>query len=135
MRFFIPLALLGATTVVAQDQSLRQILEDAVPECMQSCVSDAYESATSCSLDDTNCICSADSQAFSEDTINSLVGDLQQCMKDNCEASDLTDLSSDKLNSALSDAQSVCDGTGAAVTFSPSNILLGAGALMVVAAI
>lgn len=58
MRYLFPVVFLG-TAVVAQ-ASLQDLVNDLLPECVHSCAADVLETATSCSLSDTECICSSD---------------------------------------------------------------------------
>ncbi|KAL4782901.1 hypothetical protein BJX76DRAFT_331510 [Aspergillus varians] len=137
MRFLIPLALFVAA-VTAADETPEQLLKSAVPECLQSCIKDAMESATNCSLNDVDCLCKADAKTYSDSTLNSVVDDLQTCIKNSatkCSEDDLNSLSEDAINSAFSNVEGLCPNSGAAVSFSPTNALLGAGAMMIVAAI
>ncbi|KAL4866784.1 hypothetical protein BDV12DRAFT_198879 [Aspergillus spectabilis] len=59
MRYILPIALLSSATVVAQT-SIQDLLKDLLPECVHSCAAGVLETASSCSLDDTQCMCTSD---------------------------------------------------------------------------
>ncbi|KAL4814672.1 hypothetical protein BDW67DRAFT_186474 [Aspergillus spinulosporus] len=125
MRFLVPIALLGATATTVVAETPQDLLQDVVPDCMRSCVTDVFEKATSCDLSDTDCVCKAATP--DSDVISTLQDDLTSCvMNSNCTASEIQQLSDLDSNSLMSQASDICSG---AVTVS-ANVALAAGAMV-----
>ncbi|KAL4944259.1 hypothetical protein BDV06DRAFT_220416 [Aspergillus oleicola] len=126
MRFFIPLALLGAT-VMAADQTPTELLNSVIPQCMAPCFTTALENISGCSdLDDKDCVCKADSSVLDTDNISGITDDLSQCSS-NCTQSDLEQLTNLDVNSLNSKVEAFC---GAAPTLSASSAVVAAGAMV-----
>ncbi|KAL2867336.1 CFEM domain-containing protein [Aspergillus lucknowensis] len=107
MRFILPVALLGASVVMAE--SAEDLINSMVPDCLRSCAKDSFESATSCSIDDTDCICSSNVGA---DTFSSMMSDMTDCaMNADCDASDLESASDINLDEVESKAANLCGGS------------------------
>ncbi|KAL4953539.1 hypothetical protein BDW69DRAFT_165163 [Aspergillus filifer] len=105
MRFFIPLALLGAT-VMAADQTPTELLNSVIPQCLAPCFTTAFEDLSGCSdLNDKDCICKAD--ALDSDNFSSVSDDLNKCAS-NCTQSDLDQLASLDVNSINSKLETFC---------------------------
>ncbi|KAL4748193.1 hypothetical protein BDW72DRAFT_196030 [Aspergillus terricola var. indicus] len=124
MRFLVPLALLGATATTVVAETAQDIIQDSLPQCVQSCFSDAFEKVTGCGLSDTDCLCNAATP--DSDAISTYTDDLTSCVTNsNCTASDAEQISNLDANSLMNRANDVCSG---AVTVS-ANVALAAGAI------
>ncbi|KAL3432693.1 hypothetical protein BDV09DRAFT_123718 [Aspergillus tetrazonus] len=124
MRFLVPLALLGATATTVVAETPQDLLQNSIPACMQSCVTDVFEKLTGCDLSDTDCVCKAGIP--DSDAISTSRDSLTSCVKDsNCTASETQQLADLDVNSLMSQGSDVCSG---AVTVS-ANVVLAAGAM------
>ncbi|KAL4962915.1 uncharacterized protein BDV14DRAFT_177528 [Aspergillus stella-maris] len=124
MRFFIPLALLGAT-VMAADQTPTELLNSVIPSCMAPCFTTALENVSGCSdLDDKDCVCKADT--LDTDNISGITDDLTKCAS-NCSSSELEELANLDVSSLNSKVEAFC---GAAPILSASSAVIAAGAMV-----
>ncbi|KAL4990019.1 hypothetical protein BDW68DRAFT_175382 [Aspergillus falconensis] len=124
MRFLVPLALLGATATTVVAENAQDILQDSIPQCLQTCVGDVFENLSGCDLTDTDCLCKAGTP--SSDSISSAQDDLTSCISNaNCTASETQEISKLDFDSLLGKANDLCSG---AVTVS-ANVALAAGAM------
>lgn len=97
----LPLVLLSATTVVA-DQSFREFLEDKIPSCVMDCATGSLNNITTdCSNDaassnnaeDINCVCDVLREADSSVVVD-FTESLSGCVVDaDCSSEDLEELS------------------------------------------
>lgn len=116
MRFFIPLALL-ATSAMAADKTAEDYLKELIPECVQSCYTDLFKTATGCdSLSDNDCVCGSIDKLMSFDDQDALKK-LASCGKENaskCSKADGEKLSNleSSFTEAASNFQSSCPDTG-----------------------
>ncbi|KAL3466123.1 hypothetical protein BJX64DRAFT_284704 [Aspergillus heterothallicus] len=109
MRYILPVALLGATAVVAE--SAEDLINNLLPKCLRSCAVDALETASGCKISDTSCLCKTDG-AIGSDVLSSLVSDLTNCtLNSDCEVSDLEGLADLDASSLEDQAQSICGGS------------------------
>ncbi|KAL4773231.1 hypothetical protein BDW60DRAFT_185892 [Aspergillus nidulans var. acristatus] len=107
MRFLVPLALLGATATTVVAETPQDLLQDTIPQCMQSCVTDVFEKASGCDLADTDCFCKAGTP--DSDTISTFKDGLTSCIRgSNCTASETQQLANLDVNSVMSQANDVC---------------------------
>ncbi|KAI9367886.1 hypothetical protein BJX61DRAFT_262588 [Aspergillus egyptiacus] len=162
MRFFLPAILLGASSVVAQ-QSLQDIIEQDMPECLHSCFDELLD-ALPCDADDKECLCSGDN--ISKDTITSGMEGFSSCaMNAGCSQSDLESIGNLDFADMEDKIMGICENTDtntnsnnnndnnddnnddsdnddndedgpddAAVSLSATNAVLAAGAVMLFAA-
>ncbi|KAL4973051.1 hypothetical protein BDW66DRAFT_154201 [Aspergillus desertorum] len=124
MRFPVMLALLGATATTVVAENAQDILQDSLPQCLQTCVGNVFENLSGCDLTDTDCLCRVGIQ--NSDSISSAKDDLTSCVsKANCTASETKQISQLDFNSLASKANGLC---GGAVAVS-ANVALAAGAM------
>ncbi|KAL4879291.1 hypothetical protein BJY04DRAFT_194150 [Aspergillus karnatakaensis] len=90
MRSFIALALVGATTVVAQSSAIQDALNSVLPECLHECTINAMEDLSGCSIDDTKCLCGADGTGLDQSALTGVVSSLASCAESaGCSEDDL----------------------------------------------
>ncbi|KAL4736544.1 hypothetical protein BDV11DRAFT_193603 [Aspergillus similis] len=107
MRFLVPLALLGATATTVVAETPQDLLQDSIPQCMQSCFSNVAEKVSGCDLSDTDCFCKA--STTDSDAISTAEDDLTSCVKNsNCTASETQQIADLDVNSLLSKANDLC---------------------------
>ncbi|KAL2822082.1 hypothetical protein BJX63DRAFT_378025 [Aspergillus granulosus] len=106
MRYIIPVALFGATAVMAL--SVEEFIDSALPECLRSCVVDGLEAISGCDLSDTDCFCK--SGGVETDTFSSILSDMMDCaMNASCEMSDLEGSTTDP-GALYEQAAAICSG-------------------------
>ncbi|KAL4809882.1 hypothetical protein BDV18DRAFT_129807 [Aspergillus unguis] len=129
MRFFLPLALLGATALA---ETAQDVLNKEIPACMRTCLGDAFEEAIGCSLDDNQCVCNADEP--SNDKTQQIVGDVQDCVaSSNCTKADFQQLEDLDFNKIYTEGtKDICSG---GVALSATNVVFAAGTMAFLALI
>ncbi|KAL2802567.1 hypothetical protein BJX63DRAFT_437751 [Aspergillus granulosus] len=105
MRYILPVALFGATTVMAQ--SAEEFINNLVPECLRSCAVDGLEAASGCDISDTDCFCK--SGGIFNDALS--MSDLMDCsMNANCEMSELESITVDPTELYMQ-SEAICSGS------------------------
>ncbi|KAL4928199.1 uncharacterized protein BDV17DRAFT_264962 [Aspergillus undulatus] len=124
MRFFVPLALLGATTALAQ-QTPTELINDALPQCLAPCFTTAMEEISGCNdLNDVDCVCKAG--ALNTDNLSDIQDDINSCAK-NCTKDELQQLAGLDFDSLQSQAEGLCS---AAPILTATNAVFAAGAMV-----
>ncbi|KAL6238312.1 hypothetical protein BDW75DRAFT_201980 [Aspergillus navahoensis] len=107
MRFIVPLAFLGATATTVVAENAQDILQDSVPQCLQTCVGNTFENLSGCDLTDTDCLCKVGTP--SSDSISSAQDSLNSCFSNaNCTASERQEISKLDFDSLLGRANDLC---------------------------
>ncbi|RDW67380.1 CFEM domain-containing protein [Aspergillus mulundensis] len=124
MRFLVPLALLSATATTVLAETAQDLIQDSLPQCLQSCVGNVFENISGCDLSDTDCLCSAGTP--SSDTLSTAKSDLTTCITSaNCTAAETQEIAKLDYSSLMDEANSLCSGAAAV----SANVVLAAGAM------
>ncbi|KAL4901129.1 hypothetical protein BDW74DRAFT_160421 [Aspergillus multicolor] len=124
MRFLVPLALLGAAATNVMAETAEDLIQESLPQCLQSCVGNVFENISGCDLSDTDCLCKAGTP--SSDTLSTAKTDLTTCITSaNCTTAETQEISKLDFSSLMDEANGLCSGAAAI----SANVALAAGAM------